>query len=86
MEIENLLDGHFDEENRQFQLTRIKHLTTNTSLNVKQVSALCSYLEKYVDEDNGQIVSFYDQLLLYLSPKEIIRLRDELKGVLERFF
>lgn len=78
-----LLYGNYDEDT--FTLKRIKNIFTETSLNERQLTELYSYLERHANDEEGQVIAFYDQLLLKLTPDEIKVLLSDLKEILERY-
>lgn len=79
-----MIYGNYDDEN-DFTVKRIKNIFTETSLNEVQIQNLYNYLSNHVNDEDGQIVSFYDQLLLKLSPEEVKVLLADLEGVMERY-
>ncbi|NPC94043.1 hypothetical protein HOO54_17920 [Bacillus sp. WMMC1349] len=66
-----ILSGHFDTENNVFSVKKIKQFETRTSLKENQLQALQQYLKQHVDDEEGQIISLYDQMLVPLSQKDI---------------
>jgi len=80
-----MLHGNYDESDQEFTLKRIKNIYTETSLNESQLENLYAYLKAHEHDQDGQIVSFYDQLLLKLTPDEIKILVAELENVLSMY-
>jgi len=78
-----LLYGNYDED--AFKLKRIKNIYTETALNEQQLTDLYTYLEKHANDNEGQVISLYDQLLLKLSPDEVKVLLSDLAEILERY-
>jgi hypothetical protein len=66
----NIISGEFDKTINVFTLQKVKNLFTETTLKEKQVEDLYGYLKKHQNED-GQIISLYDQLLVRLSQDEL---------------
>lgn len=77
--------GDYDGESNEFTLKRIKNIFTETSLTERQMSDLYNYLKRHEEDDDGQIISFYDQLLLKLNPNEIKVLLTDLEDVLSKY-
>ncbi|MDA1476295.1 hypothetical protein [Bacillus changyiensis] len=76
-----ILSGQFDTENNIFSLKKIKQFETRTSLKENQLQALQQYLKQHVDDEEGQIISLYDQMLVPLSQKDIKDLLNDLTKV-----
>ncbi|MDA7027554.1 hypothetical protein PJ311_13265 [Bacillus sp. CLL-7-23] len=76
-----ILSGQFDTENNVFSLKKIKQFETRTSLKENQLQALQQYLKHHVDDEEGQIISLYDQMLVPLSQKDIKDLLSDLTKV-----
>ncbi|ASB90628.1 hypothetical protein OZL92_10300 [Bacillus sonorensis] len=76
-----IVTGDFDREMNVFSLKTIKQFHTQTSLNESQLRALQQYLEQHEHEEDGQIVTLYDQMLVPLSQKDIKALLADLTKV-----
>ncbi|WP_188206976.1 hypothetical protein [Alkalibacillus aidingensis] len=76
-----IISGQFDQPNNEFSLKRVKHLTTESTLNEAQIDSLYQYLERHKYEDGGQVITLYDQIPFQLDQEEIMQLIDDLKQV-----
>ncbi|MCU9614321.1 hypothetical protein OEV98_12300 [Caldibacillus lycopersici] len=81
----NLLSGEFDQMMNAFILKSIKNIPTETSLSEKQASSLYSYLKRQVHSNEGQVISFYDQLLLPINANELKVMLADLENILEMY-
>ena len=79
-----MISGTFDETEKSYTLEQVKHLTTRTILHKEQLEKICQYLESCRDEEN-QILSLNDQILLSLSKEEIAQLIEDLHSV-QKFY
>jgi len=79
-----MISGTFDETEKIYTLEQVKHLTTRTILHKEQLEKICQYLESCRDEEN-QILSLNDQILLSLSKEEIAQLIEDLHSV-QKFY
>lgn len=77
----NIISGEFDEQINEFSLYSIKHLSLESTINESQLKNLCAYLKKHEDDLDGQIVTLYDQMPIWLSQQEISLLLDDLEKV-----
>ena len=77
----NIISGEFDEGTNEFSLQQVKQLTTETTLSPGQVQALYNYLQKYRQDADGQVITLYDQMPLYINRKEIELLLNDLEKV-----
>jgi hypothetical protein len=76
----DILSGQFDEADNVFTLQSIKNLQTETTLKKNQLESLHGYLENHQDED-GQVISLFDQLLIRLSQQEVKTLLADLENI-----
>ncbi|SEM12036.1 hypothetical protein SAMN05192533_10186 [Mesobacillus persicus] len=76
----NILTGGFDEEGKVFTIETVKNFYTETTLKEHQVQSLCKYLSEHQDED-GQVVSLFDQMLIRLSQSEVQLLLTDLERI-----
>ncbi|MCY8235085.1 hypothetical protein [Priestia endophytica] len=67
----HIISGEFDEENNIFSLQRVKHFFTESTLNENQLNILYNYLKNHENENDGQIITLYDQMPVYLSQNDI---------------
>lgn len=79
-----IFSGRFDEEENIFTLQKVKHFHTDTAMKEKQLKELYTYLSRSNDED-GQVISLYDQLLVPLSQEEINHLLNDIDQILNNF-
>jgi hypothetical protein len=76
----DILSGEFDEADNVFTLQTIKSFQTETTLKKSQLESLYGYLENHKDED-GQVISLFDQLLIRLSQEEVKTLLADLENI-----
>lgn len=67
----SIIEGEFDSALKEFSLKRVKNFTTESILKENQVDHIYDYLKKHQHENDGQIISLYDQMLIPLSQNEI---------------
>ncbi|MGM0900811.1 hypothetical protein [Mesobacillus maritimus] len=75
-----ILSGEFDDADNMFTLQTIKSFQTETTLKKNQLESLYGYLIKHQDED-GQIISLFDQMLIRLSQEEVKTLLADLESI-----
>jgi hypothetical protein len=75
-----ILSGEFDEIDNVFTLRTIKSLQTETTLKKNQLESLYAYLDNHLNED-GQVLSLFDQLLIRLSQEEVKTLLTDLESI-----
>jgi len=76
-----IMSGDFDDEMNVFSLKKIKQFQTQTSLKENQLKALQNYLRQHEHDEDGQIITLYDQMLVPLSQDDIKALLDDLTKV-----
>ncbi|AAU24867.1 hypothetical protein ACG2QI_02260 [Bacillus sp. GM2] len=76
-----IMSGDFDDEMNVFSLKKIKQFQTQTSLKENQLKALQHYLRQHEHDEDGQIITLYDQMLVPLSQDDIKALLDDLTKV-----
>ncbi|MFN2744124.1 hypothetical protein ACINLE_00785 [Bacillus sp. z60-18] len=76
-----IVSGVFDGETNVFSLRKIKQFQTQTNLNANQLQALQQYLKQHEHEEDGQIITLYDQMLVPLSRDDIQALLHDLSKV-----
>jgi hypothetical protein len=79
-----IFSGCFDEEAKIFTLQKVKHVYTETLMKQNQLQELYTYLSRSINED-GQVISLYDQLLVPLSKEEINQLLNDIDEILSTF-
>lgn len=77
----NVIEGNFDLSINEFTLQRIKHFYTQSVLTETQINNIYHYLKMHKDED-GQIITLYDQMPLRLSQEESNQLIIDLEKVM----
>jgi hypothetical protein len=75
-----ILSGEYDHADNVFTLQTIKGFETQTTLKKNQLESLYGYLENHQDED-GQVISLFDQLLIRLSQEEVKTLLADLNSI-----
>ncbi|MFT0801203.1 hypothetical protein VSK91_07090 [Bacillus swezeyi] len=76
-----IMSGDFDDEMNVFSLKQIKQFQTQTSLKENQLQALQQYLKQHEHDEDGQIITLYDQMLVPLSQEDIKALLHDLSKV-----
>ncbi|WP_163536191.1 hypothetical protein [Gracilibacillus sp. YIM 98692] len=76
-----IISGHFDQPNNEFSLQRVKHFYTESTLKKSQIDSLYEYLDKHKHQDDGQIITLYDQLPFHLSQEEVMELIGDLNEI-----
>ncbi|KAA6450534.1 hypothetical protein P9D34_17295 [Bacillus swezeyi] len=76
-----IMSGDFDDEMNVFSLKKIKQFQTQTSLKENQLQALQQYLKQHEHDEDGQIITLYDQMLVPLSQEDIKALLHDLSKV-----
>lgn len=77
----NIISGEFDEHTDEFSLKKVKHLTTESTINENQLQNIFDYLIKHRHEMEGHIITLNDQLPIRLSQEEIELLIRDLEHV-----
>lgn len=76
-----IIEGVFDTSVNEFTLQRVKNFHTQSVLNETQINNIYHYLKMHSNED-GQIVTLYDQMPLRLSQEESNQLISDIEKVL----
>ncbi|WP_064093616.1 hypothetical protein [Rossellomorea aquimaris] len=76
-----ILKGLFQEDN-VFTVQEIKHFQTETILGEKQLHALCHYLKNHDQDEQGQVITLNDQMLIPIQSHEIHQLLNDLENIL----
>lgn len=82
----NIISGTFDEQLKQFYLQQIKHFTTETTISEHQLENLYSYLKKHANDEDGHIITLYDQMPMRLSQEEINLFMQDLEQIQSAYF
>ncbi|WP_096186541.1 hypothetical protein [Evansella halocellulosilytica] len=77
----NMISGQLDEQTNEFALQQVKHILTETILNQNQQETLIQYLNKHEGDEDGQVLTLYDQLLVRLSKEEVSQFIEDLKMI-----
>jgi hypothetical protein len=77
----NIISGEFDPGMNEFSLQKVKHFLTESTLRKTQLNHLYQYLKKHENEQDGQIITLYDQMPLRLTQSEVQQLIDDLERI-----
>jgi len=77
----NIISGEFDERLNEFSLKKVKHLSTESTINETQLTSLYDYLKKHQNDIDGQIITLYDQMPIQLTQEEIGHLISDLEKI-----
>ncbi|PLT32910.1 hypothetical protein [Bacillus sp. V5-8f] len=77
----NILSGEFDGDSNEFSIQKVKDFHTQSVINQKQLANLYEYLKKNQNDQDGQIITLYDQMPVRLSQNEIHQLLEDLKEI-----
>ncbi|TYR72681.1 hypothetical protein FZC79_21905 [Rossellomorea vietnamensis] len=81
----NIIAGEFDSTINEFSLQKVKNLGTESVLNEDQLNNIYDYLKKHQQEEDGQIITLYDQMLVRLSQNEVNQLIVDLEKVISLY-
>ncbi|MGD6804453.1 hypothetical protein [Rossellomorea aquimaris] len=81
----NIIAGEFDSTINEFSLQKVKNLETESVLNEDQLNNIYDYLRKHQQEEDGQIITLYDQMLVRLSQNEVNQLIVDLEKVISLY-
>ena len=76
-----IIRGEFDRVNDEFVLNQVKHFTTQTTLNKDQLDTIYEYLNNHKDEEDGQILTLNEQMLVRLSQEESSQFIEDLNQI-----
>ena len=76
-----IISGEFDKEVNEFIVQQVKSQTTKSVLNKKQTDKLYRYLRSHEHDQDGHVITLYDQMLLFLSPEELQSLIHDLEEI-----
>ncbi|WP_077213455.1 hypothetical protein [Bacillus dakarensis] len=77
----NIIGGEFDAALNEFSMETFKHLETQSTMKQNQVTNLYEYLLKHKHDEDGQVLTLYDQLPLRLTQDEVYQLLEDLEKV-----
>lgn len=80
-----IIAGEFDSSMNEFSLQKVKSLNTESVLKENQLNNIYHYLKKHQHEDDGQIITLYDQMPLHLTQNEINELICDLERVMSMY-
>ncbi|MGF2614563.1 hypothetical protein FZC84_21395 [Rossellomorea vietnamensis] len=81
----NIIAGEFDSTINEFSLQKVKNLETESVLNEDQLNNIYDYLKKHQQEEDGQIITLYDQMLVRLEQNEVNQLIVDLEKVISLY-
>lgn len=81
----NIIAGEFDSSMNEFSLLKVKNFNTESVLKENQINNIYHYLKKHQHENDGQIITLYDQMLVRLSQNEINQLICDLERVMSMY-
>lgn len=77
----NIIGGEFDSALNEFSLQTFKHFETQSTMKQIQVDSLYNYLSKHKNEEDGQVLTLYDQMPMILTQDEVNQLLEDLEKV-----
>ncbi|TYR81473.1 hypothetical protein FZC66_06405 [Priestia megaterium] len=77
----NIISGEFDTGMNIFTIQKVKDFFTESILKENQLNNIYNYLKAHEDENDGQIITLYDQMPVRLSQDEIKQLLHDLEQV-----
>ncbi len=80
-----IIDGIFDSTVNEFTLQRVKSFNTQSVLNETQLFSIYQYLRMHRDNEDGQIITLYDQMPLRLSREESNQLIGDIEKVMTMY-
>ncbi len=80
-----IIRGEFDRINDEFVLNQVKHFTTQSTLNKDQLDTIYDYLNNHKDEEDGQILTLNEQMLVRLSQEESSQFIEDLNQIRELY-
>ncbi|MGG3471470.1 hypothetical protein ABES02_28890 [Neobacillus pocheonensis] len=81
----NIIAGEFDSTINEFSLQKVKNFETESVLNEDQINNIYHYLKKHQHEEDGQIITLYDQMLVRLAQNEVNQLIVDLEKVMSLY-
>ncbi|NYE06522.1 uncharacterized protein YneF (UPF0154 family) [Bacillus niacini] len=77
----SIIAGEFDSSLNEFAIQQVKHFETVSILNENQLNQIYHYLKRNQHQEDGQIITLYDQMPIRLSQEEINQFIDDLEKV-----
>lgn len=81
----SIIDGIFDSSVNEFTLQRVKNFDTQSVLNETQINNIYQYLHLHRNDEDGQIITLYDQMPLRLSKEESSQLIGDIEKVMSMY-
>ncbi|MBU8729838.1 hypothetical protein KM915_07195 [Cytobacillus oceanisediminis] len=81
----HIIAGEFDSAINEFSLQKVKNFETESVLNEDQLNNIYHYLKKHQHEEDGQIITLYDQMLVRLAQNEVNQLIVDLEKVMSLY-
>jgi len=81
----SIIAGEFDSMMNEFSLQKVKNFDLESVLKENQINNIYDYLKKHQDEEDGQIITLYDQMPVRLSQNEINQLISDLEKVMSMY-
>ncbi|WP_071460520.1 hypothetical protein [Bacillus massilinigeriensis] len=80
-----IISGIFDNKANEFEIEKVKDFYTKSVIKKTQAETLYQYLKLHEDDQEGQIITMYDQIPVLLTQGEIKRLLGDLEQVKEMY-
>ncbi|PFO09718.1 hypothetical protein COJ85_00905 [Bacillus sp. AFS076308] len=80
-----IITGEFDSSMNEFSLQKVKNFNTESVLKDNQINNIYHYLKEHQHEDDGQVITLYDQMPIRISQKEINQLICDLERVMSMY-
>ncbi|XJZ25652.1 hypothetical protein ACF5W4_09490 [Bacillota bacterium Lsc_1132] len=77
----DLISGKFDSSEKIFSLQKVKNFSIQTNLNEKLTNHLYSYLKVHEQDEDGIILTLYDQIPIMITRNEVKKLLKDLERV-----
>jgi len=80
-----IIAGEFDSSMNEFSLQKVKNFNTESVLKENQINNIYHYLKEHQHEDDGQVITLYDQMPIRISQEEINQLICDLERVMSMY-
>lgn len=80
-----ILSGIFDEAENEFTLQQVKHHVTESSLQKNQLHAIYDYLMDHEEDQEGLVLTLYDQMPVKLTQDEIQEILRDIEEINQYF-
>ncbi|HLO12303.1 MAG TPA: hypothetical protein VK190_08730 [Pseudoneobacillus sp.] len=81
----NIIAGEFDSTINEYSLQKVKNFETESVLNEDQLNNIYHYLKKHQHEEDGQIITLYEKMLVRLAQNEVNQLIVDLEKVMSLY-